>query len=277
MSEETEEGFDMSRLAPVEDTSAPLVPEPDEDEVVDEEVVEAAEDVDGDELPVDEAPQSDNQHSQLMDKEVQKLQQLRATYEREIAALQDKPSERQVERVEKAKTKLDKYLDDKDVDPYQGVTDIAQEVMADRGKVEGLLQQYEADRKAADERAIRQESELAQMRFTMDFPELKGQYRSIQQKAHEALVGKLGDVAQTIDAQSYVALVNAEFVDIAKREAEAAKPKTEPEAPEPKVKDTAKKPKATNIIKSQTGTKVAPPQSDEAKAEELLSRLGPLG
>lgn len=244
--------------APVEDAA--------EDEVVDE--VEQPE-----ELPADE-PQSDPQaeHKDLMDKEVQKLQQLRATYEREIAALQQAPTERQVERVEKAKTKLDKYLESTDVDPYQGVADIAEEVMADRGKVEQLLQQFEAQARAAEERAIRQEAELAQMRFTVDYPELRGQYSAIQQKAHDSLAEKLGTTINTIDAESYVALVNAEFIDIAKREAEAAAAPAPP-APKPEIKDTAKKPKATNLVKSKSGAKVATPQDSDARGEELLQQL----
>ena len=127
MSEEVEE-FDMSLLDPK--AEQPSEPEPVEDEVVDQVDEEPKE------LPAGKEPQSDPKPStaDLMDKEMQRLQQLRATYQREIEKLTEAPTERQVERVEKAKTKLDKYLETQDVDPYQGVTDIAEEVMADRGR-----------------------------------------------------------------------------------------------------------------------------------------------
>jgi len=266
MSEVAEEGFDMSLLDP--NASAP---EPEPEQVVDEQVDQVEDEPT--ELPAEE-PQSDPkpEHSDLMDKEVQKLQQLRATYEREIAKLSQAPTERQVERVEKAKTKLDKYLETQDVDPYQGVSDIAQEVMADRGRVEQLLQQYEADRRESEEREIRHQAELAEMRFTMDYPELKGQYSVIAQKANEALLDQLGDTVNELNPEAYVKLANREFVRIAKEAAEAAKP-AQPEAEKPSIEDTAKKPKAAKIIPKNNGTKADTPQSSEALGESLIADL----
>jgi hypothetical protein len=265
-----EEGFDMSRLEssqPSEPEPAPepeVVSEPDEAEVVDE-VVE--EEVEQTELPAE--TQSDQKHNELIDKEVQKLQQLRATYEREISKLGEAPTERQVERVEKAKTKLDKYLESSDVDPYQGVTDIASEVMADRGRVEQLLQQFDADRRASEEREIRREAEIAEMRFAMDYPELKGQYGQLAQKANEALLDQLGTEVNELSPQAYVKLVNHQFVRLAKEAASQAKPK-EPKA---SIKDTAKKPKAAKIINTKNGTKADTPQSSEAIGEDLIAKL----
>ncbi len=264
MSEEVEE-FDMSLLDPK--AEQPSEPEPVEDEVVDQVDDEPTE------LPAEE-PQSDPKPStsDLMDKEMQRLQQLRATYEREISKLSEAPTERQVERVEKAKNKLDKYLETQDVDPYQGVSDIAEEVMADRGRVEQLLQQFEATRRESEEREIRHQAELAEMRFTMDFPELKGQYSQIAQKANEALYEQLGDTAEQLNPEAYMKLVNREFVRIAKDAAEAAKPE-QPEKVKNQIKDSAKKPKAANIIPNKNGSKADAPQSAEARGEALLADL----
>lgn len=266
-----EEGFDMSRLESTQEsepTPAPepeAVSEPDEAEVVDE-VVE--EEVEQTELPAE--TQSDQKHNELIDKEVQRLQQLRATYEREIADMQKNPSEKQVARVEKAKTKLDKYLESSDVDPYQGVTDIAGEVMADRGRVEQLLQQHEADRRAAEEREIRREAEMAEMRFTVDYPELRGQYRDIVQKANDSIVSKYSEqfIAE-LTSGGYIELANREFRKIAKEAASQASP-AEPKAP---IKDTAKKPKAAKIVNNKNGTKAETPQSSEAVGEDLIAKL----
>ena len=266
-----EEGFDMSRLESTQESEpapAPepeVVSEPEEAEVVDE-VVE--EEVEQTELPAE--TQSDQKHNELIDKEVQRLQQLRATYEREISKLGEAPTERQVERVEKAKTKLDKYLESSDVDPYQGVTDIASEVMADRGRVEQLLQQYDADRRASEEREIRREAEIAEMRFAMDYPDLKGQYGQLATKANEALLDQLGTEVNELSPQAYVKLVNHQFVRLAKEAASQAKPKEPEKTP---IKDTAKKPKAAKIINTKNGTKADSPQSSEAIGEDLIDKL----
>lgn len=267
MSEEVEEGFDMSLLDP----KAEQAPEPEAVEEVEDEVDEVEDEQQ--ELPEDDEPQSDPKpdHNDLMDKEVQKLQQLRATYEREISKLQQAPTERQVERVEKAKTKLDKYLESTDVDPYQGVTDIAEEVMADRGRVEQIIQQFEAERRAAEEREIRRESEMAQMRFNMDFPELKGQYNNLAQKANESLMEQLGDDLSELPPQAYIKLANREFMRLAKEAVGQAKPAgVESKTP---IKDTAKKPKAAKIIPKQNGTKVESPKDSIAVGEDLIANL----
>lgn len=271
MSEETEDGFDMSLLNPGVEPEAEPQPEPEAVEgVVEDEVVE--QDDEQTELPEDDEPQSDPKRSDLIDKEVQKLQQLRATYEREIQRLGDAPTERQVERVEKAKSKLDKYLATSDVDPYQGVSDIAEEVMADRGVVEQLLQQYEADRRAAEEREIRHQAEMAEMRFAVDYPELRGQYRSFAQKANEALIEQLGDSVSRLDGEAYTKLANREFMRLVKDATEASKQVDEQPAKQP-IKDTAKKPKAAKIVTNKNGSKAETPQSSEARGESLIANL----
>ena len=260
--------LDPNAVEPAPEQEPEPAPEPEPEQVVDE-VVEQEDEPR--ELPAEE-PQSDPKHAELIDKEVQKLQQLRATYEREIKKLGEAPTERQVERVEKAKTKLDKYLEAQDVDPYQGVTDIAEEVMADRGRVEQLLQQYEADRRAAEEREIRHQAEMAEMRFAMDYPELRGQYQSIATKAHEALLDSLGDTANELNHEAYVKLVNREFVRLAKDAAEASKP-AQPEAKKPPITDSAKKPKAAKIVSNKNGSKADSPQSAEAMGESLIASI----
>ncbi|MDB4261458.1 hypothetical protein N9878_01185 [bacterium] len=254
----------------------PMATDPAPEPVVEPEpVVDEVDEVEDEskELPVDDAPQSDPKpdRSDLIDKEVQRLQQLRATYEREISKLGEAPTERQVERVEKAKTKLDKYLESADVDPYQGVADIASEVMADRGKVEQLLQQFEAERHAAEEREIRHEAEMAEMRFTMDYPDLKGQYRQIAQKANEALYEQIGDDVADLTPQAYVKLVNREFLRIAKDAVQVSKPVAE-KAKKP-ITDTAKKPKAATIVSNKNGSKSEAPKTSEAVGESLIADL----
>ncbi len=275
MSEEKEDGFDMSLLAPSQaeaEAGAEPEPTPEVEPVEDEQVDEVAEEPK--ELPADEEPESDPKpdHSDLMDKEVQKLQQLRATYEREIAKLASAPTERQVDRVEKAKSKLDKYLDDADVDPYKGVTDIASEVMADRGRVEQLLQQHEADRRDAEEREFRLSRRMAEMQFAMDFPELKGQYSALEHQANEALLEQLGDTVADLNEEAYTKLANREFLRLAKDAVEAAKP-AEKEPEKAPIQDTAKTPKAAKIIQSKNGSKAEAPKSSEAIGESLLADI----
>ena len=250
-------------------------PQP-EPEMVEQEVVEEAEpeqtELPGGEEAVDSDPRPDK--SDLIDKELQRIQQARATYEREIDKLQANPTEKQADRVEKAKGKLDSILEASvnDIDPYQGVSDVAGEVKADRDRVERLLQQQDADRKAYEERVARLEAQNAQMQFAMDYPDLRGRYNELAGKAHEALVESVGDEVYELPAHTYTKLANREFMRLVKEASGnvAASPEKEKKA----ISDTSKKPKAANIIKTKSGNSVKPPEDREAAAEKLLQQMG---
>lgn len=268
MSEDKEEGFDMSILDPNYEPEPETAPEPEPEPEVDS-GTEVDEQVDEQtELPADDEPQSDPKQD-LIDKEVQRLQQLRATYEREIDKLQKNPSEKQVERVEKAKSKLEKFLGEADVDPYSAPREIAEEVLADRGRVEQLLQQFEAQQRAAAEREARQQAEMARLRFEVDHPELKGRYIEFANKVSESMLEEYGEDLRDMPENVYVKLANREFNRLIK---EAAPKEEKPKEDKPPA-DSAKKPKATRPVKTKSGGTVQSPQDSEAKGEALISQI----
>lgn len=260
-----EEGFDMSLLDP----NAPAPSGPDEGAGV-EEVTQEAEVVEPTELPADE-PQSDPKPKtgDLMDKELQRVQQLRATLEREVEKLAKTPTEAQANRVEKAKSKLDKYLGETDVDPYSAPRDIAEEVMADRDRVERLLQENEAYRREVHERQAQLEAQNARLQFAVDYPELKGRYTEFAEKAHQALVDEIGDEVYELRPQVYTRLAGKEFMRLVKEASGSVAAPTKPA-----VKDTAKTPKAATILNNKSGNSIKPPEDPAVKAEALLARMG---
>jgi len=118
---------------------------------------------------------------------------------------------------------------------------------------------------------VRHEAELAELRFAGDYPELRGQYGSLAQKANEALVEQIGDVSD-LPPQAYIKLVNREFVRLAKEAGEGNKPKQEEPVKAP-IADTAKKPKAAKIITNKNGTKSDTPKSSVEIGEDLIANI----
>ena len=242
-------------------------PDEPETEVQDEQEVEQ-------ELPEtpDEEPQSDPQKpdtAELMDKELQRVQQLRATLEREVDKLSKNPTEKQAERVEKAKSKLDKYIESSvDVDPYQAATDIANEVQADRGRVERLLQEHEAMKRTMADQEAKREQKIARLQFAVDFPGLSGRYQEFQQKAHEAVVELFGDRAYEMDSRDYGAVANREFMSLVQKAQDES-------AVEEKPKSSAKKPRGTHIIKKPSGNSGKPGGMDpDAEMAKIRGKWG---
>ena len=268
MSEETEETFDMSLLDPNYDPSPE--PEPEPEPAADEVVDEVAEDT---ELPADEPPQSDpNTKADLMDKELQQIQQLRATLAREVGKLQqqgERPTEKQVERVEKAQSKLDKYLNAQDVDPYEGVTDIAEEVLANRSRAEEALQNYEGKIRALEEREAEREAQIARLQFHADYPDLRGQYDALAQKTQDALEQEYGDTLGEMSQHVFVKIANKEFM----RQVKEALPEKDEAKTEEPLADSSKKPKAARPKPTKSGGTVKSPQDSEARGEALISQL----
>jgi len=237
------------------DKAEESAPEP-EVEVQDEQEVEQELPEQAEEPVQSDPPKPDT--ADLMDKELQRVQQLRATLEREVGKLEKNPSEAQADRVEKAKSKLDKYLEASDVDPYQGVTDIASEVQADRGRVERLLQEHEAMKRTMAEQNAQREAKMARLQFAVDYPGLAGRYQEFQQKAHEAVVEIFGDRAYEMDPRDYGAVANKEFMSLVKSA------KDETAVTEEKAKPVPKKPRGTHIIKKPSGNSAKPNVEDTA-------------
>lgn len=272
--------------APPEDLSEEQEEQEDGEEVESEEQEEP---VEGEEAEAGEAesdeddgdePEPKSQKpdtSDLMDKQLQQFQQLTATLEKKLSDLPDdgNPTERQVKAVEKAKSKIDKYLDEADIDPYSAVPELTQEILSNKDASDSLLQEYEAKIQELEKRDMRREAEQAQIRFAVTYPELKGQYNTLVQKAYDGAaeeIQRLGLSPERMDASDYNNVVNAMFVDIAERESKAVKEKSSPDKKK-SVKDSAKKPKATNIINPSKGNKEKPPMSLEEEERVLLDRL----
>lgn len=221
-------------------------------EVEDEVEVEDA----GDELPdepvedaePDQSDEPEPKRPDLMDKEVQRLQQLNATLEREVERMKEDKSDQQVKRVEKAKSKLDKYLNEKDIDPYEGVADLASEAKSTQESVNELLEANKAILQRLAESEARHRTEVAQMRFAVDHPSLAGRYTEFAQKAHEAVVELIGDSAYSIEQAAYERLANKEFVRLVGEETK------EPEVADAPARKPVKKPKGSHIIKKKAGT-----------------------
>lgn len=257
-----EEGFDMSLLDPRRDVSPE--PEPVADESVDEV-----------ELPdePDEAPQSDpkpDKSAEMWDKRMQKFDQLMATHERNMALVKEQPTEKNVAAAEKSQSKLQKYLSEEDVDPYRAPREIAEEVMADRTRVEKLLQDAEARDRWYAEQFGSLSAQNAALRFAVDYPNLKDRYSEFSDKAHEAMREEYGSDINQMPDSVYYKLADKEFRRLVKEASgdSAASPKRA------EIVDSAKKPKAANIIKNKSGNSVKPPETPEARAESLIAKMG---
>lgn len=226
-----------------------------------------------DQEPEDQSDQGepDNGLDEKWDKRMQKYDQLLATLDREVQQLSQKPTEKQAERVEKAKGNLDKYMSEAEVDPYTAPREIAQEVLADRDRVERLMQEHEAMKRDLEEREAARASEVAQLRFAVDFPELKGRYTEFQQKTYESMVDDYGaDEVQSMSPKVFGAIANERFMKFVD---EAAPDEPKDEAPVKK--SGAKKPKGSHIIKKQSGNSGKPDYDDpDAEMAKIRAAWG---
>lgn len=250
--------------------SAPAPEAPAEVAEVQDEAVESDTEM---ELPTEEqSRQSDRSKviADQTDKALQKLQQLTATYEREMRKFAEKPTERQAERVEKAKSKLDAIIESgADVDPYKGIVDVADELRVDRGRQEALLQEFEAHRRATEERQAQLEAQNARLQFALEHPELKGRYQEFAQKAHEAVEEIFGESTYQLDPTVYLPLANREFARLVKEASGNVAADQKPA----KASDSARTPKAATVLKTKSGNSVKPPESREATYAKLLKGL----
>lgn len=231
------------------------------------------------ELPANEdVSQSDQKQekdktAELWDKRLQKFDQLLATHERNVKRVQEHPTEKNVAEAEKSQSKLQKYINaNDDIDPYRAVPDLASEMMADRGRVERLSQDWEAKLRMLEERQAEIERREAASRFRSDFPAAAERYHELIQKASEAVAEEWGTRINDMKDSIYGGLVNKELVRLAKQVQDESHQKAD------KATDTARKPRSAQPIKNKSGNSrrldYDDPEAEMAKIRQKWDQVG---
>lgn len=236
--------------APAEEEQEDEQDEEVEAEEADEDDPDESDEGEGDEPEPEEKP---DPKSDLVDKQLQKFQQLNATLEKKLAALPEEgePTAKQVKEVEKAKSRIEKYLEESDdLDPYKGVVDLANEMSGDKSQMAKLADQLESLQQYVEESNVRIRAEQAQARFASYYPDLAGRYEELAQKAHEAVVDTVGASMSRLAEEDYERAANKFFLQLVEQETKKSASKAAPEKP----KSGAKKPQGSRIIKKKSGS-----------------------
>ena len=244
------------------------------DDSADEVDEDAAEDA-GDDAADPPAPVSDKPDtSAMMDKELQKIQQLRATLERDVAAAQANPTDEAISRVQKTKSRLDAIIESREnVDPYEAAVTLAEEGKAHEAKLAELQKTVDTTAGMSSQQVAAMQSQMARLQFQIDHPSLASRYDEMAQAAAaevDAVIGPLPanpsremrEMIARLDGAAFQRLIEAEE---SKSQAENV-PATE--APPPR-----KKPVATSPIKNKSGKSSKPEETEEQRTERLLQGL----
>ena len=220
--------------------------------------------------PVESKPDT----SALMDKELQQIQQLRATLQRQVTAAQANPTPEAIQKAEATKSRLDAIIESQDdVDPYKAAVTLAQEGKAHEAKLADLQKAVESTAGMSSQQVAAMQGQVARLQFKLDHPALSDRYDELAQAAAaevDAVIGPLPanpskemrEMVDRLDGAAFQRLIQAEE---SKSQAEN-EPATE--APPPR-----NKPVATSPIKNKSGKSSKPEESEEQRTERLLSGL----
>ena len=209
--------------------------------------------------------------SALMDKELQKIQQLRATLERDVAAAQANPTAETIKKAEATKSRLDAIIESSDdVDPYKAAVTLAQEGKAQEAKLAELQSAVESTAGMSSQQVAAMQGQMARLQFKLDHPALSDRYDELAQAAAAEVDRMLGEAASKAPPEVLMRLDGAAFERLIKAEEAKSQAENEPatEAPPPRVK-----PVATSPIKNKSGKSSKPEETEEQRTERLLQGL----
>jgi hypothetical protein len=284
MSDEQESGVDLDAspdevLARYFPEDTPEADEPEEDAEVDdvsddegdEPEDEAEPDVSGEADEPEEQPAAPD-YSELQSKELQKLQQLNATYAKQLAAYQANPTQEAAAKVEKTKSRLDAIVESgKDVDPYEASVYLAQEAKAHEAALAELQKSVADTSGMSAKQTASLQQQMARIQFKLDHPDLGDRYDELAQAAASEVDEMLGDAVKAAPPEVLARLDYAAFM----RRVQAEKAKLESvEEAAPEAPPTRKKPVATNPVKTKSGKSQKPSQSLEDVERDLRRKMG---
>ena len=209
--------------------------------------------------------------SALMDKELQKIQQLRATLERDVAAAQANPTAETIKKAEATKSRLDAIIESSDdVDPYKAAVTLAQEGKAQEAKLAELQSAVESTAGMSSQQVAAMQGQMARLQFKLDHPALSDRYDELAQAAAAEVDRMLGEAASKAPPEVLMRLDAAAFQRLIEAEESKSQAENVPatEAPPPR-----KKPVATSPIKNKSGKSSKPEETEEQRTERLLQGL----
>lgn len=248
--QDTEESDEVEEEEESEDEEE-SVEESDEEESEDEE--EESDEEEEEKPPVKSDPQAER-----WDKELQAIQQLRATLERQIASAQSSGtiSQKDAAKIEKTQSKLAALLESKgkDFDPFEDArgafSAVDEELQARDAKIAALEQKLVA----LEGTLSASKASVAEVQFDKQHPELAGRYSELAEKAAifaEEIVGDDRSEAANNIWKKVASKKMSELIEAEKKaagETQEVKPSVKKKAVAKKAKPKAK-PKATNVVK----------------------------
>lgn len=213
--------------------------------------------------------------SQQWDKQLQRISQAAATFEKAAQAFNSNPSDEGRERAERAKSKLDELLEQSDIelDAVKGVRTMAGELKTLSEKATESSEQSEAKIGEVAKRQQRVEEQLFELRFRQTNPDIADRF----DKLRETLAEQVKPIAEKGGGQIPEAVWNHivethwnQIVEGAKKELESKRSESDKGADKEPAK--APKPRGTQPIQSKSGASRQSPKDQEARLEELLDR-----
>lgn len=239
--------------------------DPDEDESDDEEPEDGAEEEEEESEEQDgeaeeDQPEKPDPRDALWDKQLQIVQQLSATLERQLKSSEasGSMSAKDAAKAEKAVSKLAELLESrKDFDPYEDAKSGFMAVEEELQKRDALIEKMAAEVDALKKASRQNEQSLVETRFDKHYPELAGRYGELAKKAAEYAERIVGDDRSETANRLWERLAAERLTEIAEAEKTRATAQAEPKkksAPvkkakpkaRPKVSGAARKPAASD-------------------------------
>lgn len=252
------------------DSAEDVEPEQPEPEDAMDEAVQAKPVVEAD--PEAERPDT----AAIMDRELQKVQQLRATLERQVQAAQQNPTAENIHKAEKTKSRLDAIteMSSDEIDPYKAVVDVAQEARLNQQRLAELQESVKASGGATNQQLVQAHQAIHELQFKVENPDLAGQYQAIQAAAIAEVDKAFGP--PPADAPPAVVEMYRKADSLAMQraiEAERAKLHAESNETASATTPQVNKPVATNPVKSKSGKARQAVETEDQRTERLLSGL----
>lgn len=223
----------------------------------------------------DDAPEADDppapSTSDRMDKELQQIQQLRATLQRQVEAAQKNPTPETIAKAEATKDRLDAIIESRDdVDPYKAAVTLAEEGKANKERLAKLEKSLEDGSGASAQQMAAMRQQMARLQFQVDHPDLASRYDELAKAASAEVDKMLGDAVRITPPEVLNRLDGAAFARLI--QAEKAKSQADIEPPT-EAAPPRKKPVGTNPVKSKSGKSSRGEMSYDDRTEQLLKGL----
>ena len=218
-----------------------------------------------------ESPSKEDRLSAEWDKRMQKFDQFFATVEKKQADHAANPSKETAAALEKAVSNLAKFQgrDADSIDPFTDVPELAGEVDKALQERDAKIAELQEQIKAAAGAQGMVQSELAEIRFDRQYPELAGKYGELTAKAREYADSFVGGETGPAADKIWEKLANGHLEKLRQEALDAAKA-----AKSESVKEVVPKPKGTKTVsRSSSAAKATVKKSAEERQRELLDGL----